>query len=566
MTFETTAGGKAGLKMERDDGTVTTLRTAIAKHFTASMATIATAVEQREERLRDFREHFVSAMQVTGKGQLRRVYLGDSDPERRNAMVKVLLRQGIEVQVLGEKTEVPDALNYLGGEAASTGFPAGTWMIDLAQPKGRLARALLEPHTPIDEEFLGRQIDKNTRNAARGTNVTEDGWEFYDVTAWTLPLMYGVEAFMSDESPVVSAVQLMAVPADTGDAPTHLAKSAYVIPVGSDSSQQIVIDLLSEGYRVATAVRPFDAGGQAFDRGSFIVRVERNPATLHARIRELVAERGAKVVAIDTAWTMQGITGIGSESVYALTPPKILLVAGDGVDPNSYGALSFLFEKTFEIDHVPVATSRVKSVDLSQFNVVIIPSGYSTTIDKELGLVGKENLKSWIDAGGTLICLGGAVEWAVELGADWTSVTKLEATEDQEGTDDVATSEPLEVPGAFLRTVLDRDHFLSFGYKDDTMPMLVDSDLFLTASATGTNVLTFAEEGLWMSGVVWPGNTERSVAGTAAVVDEPLGDGHLVLFHDEPGFRALWYGTVRMFLNAIIYGPGLRNENGSYQP
>jgi hypothetical protein len=563
MTFETTAGGKEGTRLRRDDGTITTLRTAIAKHFTASLATIDTAVIHREARLRDFRNHFVSASNLPKNGDLRRVFLTDADAERRDQLGRVLLQHGLEVQVLKSSIEVPDALNYMGGEAEPHILPAGTWVIDLAQPKGHLARALLEPHTPVDEAFLQRQVDKNTRNASRGENAPTDGLEFYDITAWTLPLMYGVEAFMSADSSVLPVEFLARVPVDEGTLPTHDAKSAYVIPVGSDSAQQIVFDLLAEGYRVGTAVPPFDAGGRAFAGGSFIVRVERNPAELHRRIRELATARGADVVAVDTAFSMQGITGIGSESVFALPAPKILVATGDGVNPSSYGAISFLFEKTFEIDFVPVAVSRIESVDLSEFNVVIFPSGAAEKYGKILGVAAKAKLKTWVQAGGTMICLGGAIEMVIDSGEDWTSVKRVEPVEDDGGG---VEKTRWQVPGALLRTALDFDHFLSFGYTSDQLPFWVDTDVFFTASETGTNVLTFTEESLWLSGVVWPDNTERLIAGTAAVVDEPLGDGHVILFSDEPGYRSLWHGTTRMLLNAILYGPGLRNDAGSYQP
>src|SRR5690606_9684708 len=95
--------------------------------------------------------------------------------------------------------------------------------------------------------------------------------------------------------------------------------------------------------------------------------------------------------------------------------------------------------------------------------------------------------------------------------------------------------EPLMVPGAILRTKVDHESFLTFGYEESELPFLVYADTFFTASDTGTNVLTFAEDDLWISGFVWPDNTVPLVGGTAAVVDEPVGEGHIVLFTDEPG-------------------------------
>jgi len=227
--------------------------------------------------------------------------------------------------------------------------------------------------------------------------------------------------------------------------------------------------------------------------------------------------------------------------------------------------MKFLFEQTFEIDYVPVAVSRLKHVDLRGFNVVVVPSGEVSTLKRELGTGGEGALKAWVEAGGTLICLGGATELLVEGDESWTSVAAV-GGDDDEASENEEEAEVLEVPGALLRATIDQDHFLSFGYAEAEMAFLVDTNVFLTASDTGSNVVTFAGQDLWLSGVTWPGNSEKLIAGAAAVIDEPLGDGHVVLFTDEPGYRALWYGTTRLLLNAFLYGPALSGKVGSYQP
>lgn len=565
MTFETTAGGEKGVNLRRDDGTVTTLRTAIAKHFTSSLATIRTAVGNRKNRLRDFREFFVSAVASGRDGDLQQVFLTDRNPERRARLGTALRRSGIEVRELIREVEVEVESYLKEGEPTSRSFPKGTWLVDLAQPRGRLAKALLERSSAVDEAFLQRQLDKNARNAERGENVPEDGLEFYDITAWNLPLMYGVEAFAAANAAAVRSELLEVIPVVRTVPTPERAQSAYVLPVGRDSGQQVVFDLLSEGYRVSASARPFDVDGTSFQRGSFVVRIERNPVELHERIVELAVARGAEVVAVDTAFSGSGISGIGSAEVYALEAPKILVATGDGVSSTSYGALKFLFEQTFEIDYVPVAVSRLKNVDLRGFNVVVLPSGSVSKLKRELGAGGESALKAWVEAGGTLICLGGATELLVEGDESWTSVAQVGSDNEEESEQD-EEEEVLGVPGALLRATIDQDHFLSFGYAEAEMPFLVDTDVFLTASDTGTNVVTFAEQDLWLSGVTWPGNSEELIAGAAAVIDEPLGEGHVVLFTDEPGYRALWYGTTRILLNAILYGPALSGEAGSYQP
>ena len=69
------------------------------------------------------------------------------------------------------------------------------FVIDLAQPQGRAARAVLEPTPVLDTAFARIQVEKYRRNIRRGGNAPGEGYEFYDVTAWSLPVTFGVEAY-----------------------------------------------------------------------------------------------------------------------------------------------------------------------------------------------------------------------------------------------------------------------------------------------------------------------------------------------------------------------------------
>ena len=572
MTYETSGGGKLGRNHRRDDDTVMTLRAAIAKHFTASLATIATAAEHREARLRDFREHFVSAVRAGREGEMQQVFFpATGDLGRRDAMLQQLALSGVEIHQLREAATVEDARGYLNAESQEREFPAGTLVVDLAQPRGHVARAFLEPHTAMDDSFVERQLEKVSTNRTRGDNVPEDDYEFYDLTAWSLPLMNAVDAYWT-ESPVDLPADSVVVSEIASAGPAQElpeATAAYVIPSGTEAAQRAAFLLLSAGYRVATAVRPFRSGEREFPRGSFILRVERNPDDLRETVARHATALGLHPVALNTSFADSGITGIGSESTFSLEAPKVLVVAGEPTIPSSYGALRFLFEQTLGIEYVPVSVDALKRIELDKFNVVILPSGYPFRWGEALGESGKSSLKAWAEAGGTLICLGGAAEFAARSDSGWTSA-KLVGSDDDESHNGVdengeeSMTEPLPVPGALLRAKLDHEHFLTFGYEAAEMAYLVNTDAFLLASETGTNVVSMAGEDLWLAGHIWPDNTEQLIAGTAAIVDEPVGDGHIILFSDEPGYRALWHATVRMLMNAILYGPGLQNQTGGY--
>lgn len=580
MTYETSGGGKRGRNHRRDDETTMTLRAAIAKHVAASLATVRTAAAHREARLRDFRADAVAAMTpAEGPGAMRQVFISAArDPHRAAELVGVLRRNGVEVRRTTAAVEVPDARAHgAGPDAAPSGvmYPAGTYTIDLVQPAGRVAKALLEPASTQDEPFLARQEEKRRRNRERGENVAKEDYEFYDMTAWSLPLMFGVEASWSPAVVAVTDEIVTEAAAPVPPAPAR-ANTAYVFTPETEGGLRLALQLLGEGYRLATAVRPLQAAGREWPRGAFIARVERNPESLHAKMVELAARFRVAVQAVDTAFTERGITGIGSEATYALRAPKVAVLAGEPTSPSSYGSLRFLFEQTYGVDHVPVSVRALGGMRLSDFNVIVLPSGSVSGYRRHLGADGAARLRTWVEQGGILICLGGAAEYAVEVG--WTTAKRVGAEDEEEdaggdaakngtktaGAEEEKESEPLPVPGALLRAAVNHDHWLTFGYAEATLPVLVNTDAFFEATETGMNVLRFVGEDLHVAGHIWRDNTERLLRDTAALIDEPVGDGHVLVFADEPGYRQIWHATTRMLINGLLYGPALRGEAVGY--
>lgn len=594
MTYETEGGGKRGFSMLRDDGTEITLRESIAMHVTASHATLQTAAANREARLRDFRAFFVDAVKAGGEGDVRRfVFSASGDPARIGRLLDILLKNGVEVTRTSAAFTVQAAHDYTGAAPAVREFPAGSYVVDLAQPNGRVAKALLELETPQDAAFLARQEAKRVRNEKRGKEAALEEYEFYDITAWALPLAQDVDAWWTAETPAVAGVRVTAVPKPAATAPVR-ANSAYVFTPETEGGYRLALKLLAEGYRVSAATRPLRAAGRDFVSGTFVVRIDRNATSVHERIAALATEIGVPVTAVDSAYSDQGITGIGSGALVALKRPQIALVAGTPTSPTSYGTLRSVLEKGYGIDFVPVAAETLGQMRLSDFDVVILPDGRAGGYASRLGAGGVAALKAWCEQGGTLICIGGAAEFAAEKGAGLTTAT-IVGRDGKDGDDapapkpkkseakpDVAAAEggakpaeepakptkPLPVPGAILRAEVDRFHFLSLGYERDVLPMMVEGDVFFSASKTGTNVLTFPsdkDKPLRLAGFVWKGNTEELLRGTAAVIEEPLGDGHVILFANEPGQRLLWQATTRLLMNGVLYGPAINHVATGYR-
>jgi hypothetical protein len=210
MTFETDGGPE--IRLRKDDGTVTTFADGIAHHFVASMATLGTLAGNRVERLRDYYDFRASGMASAARQPFRRVVLRPgSDPARARRLAELLARQEIEVVRTAATFESRTAHRYVADSAPEAGsrgtavvFPAGSYVIDIAQPQARLAQALLEPRSVVDSAFARRQVERYERNRRRGDEATREGYEFYDVTAWSLPLTFGLDAYWTEDAAPVT--------------------------------------------------------------------------------------------------------------------------------------------------------------------------------------------------------------------------------------------------------------------------------------------------------------------------------------------------------------------------
>ncbi|HXI21082.1 MAG TPA: M14 family zinc carboxypeptidase, partial [Gemmatimonadales bacterium] len=309
MTFESDGGPE--LLKRKGDGSDMSFTMGIAHHYVASLATLEYAARTRVERLTDFYGFHASGMAEAARRPFRRVLFSAADPARALWLAHRLAQEQIEVGRLTRPWATLRANPYLGGAAARHTFGAGTYVVDLAQPEARLATAMLEPRASFDSAFVRKQLASYQRNQLRGEDADKESYEFYDVTAWSLPLTLGLDAWWTDDTSRVAAT---AVGPDDSLVPPPApgrAQSAYVFDNSSDANARLALELLREGFRVAVATRPLVADGTSWPRSTFVVRVQRNPASLHDRIATLAGETGARVVAVQSAFPDSGQTGVG---------------------------------------------------------------------------------------------------------------------------------------------------------------------------------------------------------------------------------------------------------------
>jgi hypothetical protein len=572
MTYETDGGPE--FRKRRDDGTITTFRDGISHHFVASLATLETTAKNRQSRLQDYYDFRRSALAEAATDRLKRVVIvPGNDPQSAAHVVGLLLRNGIEVTRLRQPLSSRVAHPYIspGTAAIAQTFPAGSYVIDLNQPQRRLAKGMLEPQASMQRSFVQREIEKFQRNRRRGEGADKEDYGFYDITAWSLPLSFNLDAYWTEDGgppPGGDAVTDSIVPPPA--APTRGA-SAYVFMNDRPGAARLAVALEAEDFKLAVTRQPVLIGGRNYPRGSFVARAQRNPSSLHERIAALGPAMGVAVFPLQTAFPDTGDAGIGSEDVTGLHAPKILVAAGDGISETSYGWLWYYLARELNVAFTPVPLRAIGRMDdLQSFNVLIIPDGSGGRMRRELGDDGVEKLKAWVRSGGVLIGYGGAGDLATNKDVGLSSIASVAPDSGAKADSTAAGNEPALIsstapardrpewiPGAIFRATLDTTHWLTMGYDRNRIPVFIDGDTFWRPSKGGANAVTFTDpvDSLVLSGFTWPDNTARLLKGTTWAAVENQGSGRVVLFLGDPLFRAFWRGPAKMLTNAILIGP-----------
>ena len=582
LTFETDAGGNKGVAWEREDQTILRLRDGVARHHIGAMATLRVTAADKERRLRDFYEFKRTAIAEGERERMRQVVLlPGADEARARELVRVLTDQQIEVYRTTAPLRLGRAHNYMGGAPGPRTIPAGAYVIPMAQPQKRLAKAILEPEPAFKEDFLRDQEQRKRRAELLG-RWSRDG--FYDVTAWSLPLLFGVDAVWSEdevraagsgervatgpgESPGAEAVPLNAPPLPDSRFPIPAARYGYLFSSESYGSMRLVAELLFEGFNLAVATQPFRVLGADFPRGSIIARTERNAPRLHERLSALAAENDVRVHALNSARVESG-SDFGEDPVVELKRPRVAVVTDDPTDERAYGATWFTLERRLGMGFTALKIEQLKSGDLGRYNVIVVPHGAPADYQDLLGEQGIAKLRRWTQDGGTLVLMKGAAAFATRRGVEWTaSRLKREtmpvrlffddtaaARRDTSGGAPTREMDPVRTAGAILRVRVDPEHFLGFG-ADGDVPATVSGTYAFTLSRDAHNAAAFPDErSLRLAGHMWP-EAQRALARSLYAWVEPAGRGQVILFADDPNFRATQLSTMRLFFNAVVLGP-----------
>jgi len=494
----------------------------IRNQFVASLSTLESIVELREELLRHQRDFYAEGSRIAAENPVKGYVIGlEPDPARAHALAGLLRRHRIALYELAQDITV-DGQAFRRGSA---------FIIPMDQPQTRLLRGIMEPVTVFEDSI------------------------FYDISTWTLPLAFGLK-YAELRQPVGSylGTSLPDSIRVVGQRVGGEASYAYVLPWGSYYAPRALYRLQSAGAHPRLMMRPFSTSvdGQpiTFRRGSIVVPVMKNggnPERIHEAVRSIVTEDGVTVYALHSGLTPSG-PELGGLTSVVLERPRVALITGPGVNSSNAGEVWHLLSERMRMPVSLLDAENVSGADLRRYNTIVLAGG-------SYGRLPSGILADWVRGGGHLIGIESGAEWAVRQGL--ANLTRKEMNLDSIFArlpyDQVGNArDAQDIAGAIFRVRADTTHPVVYGY-DAEIPVFRTSNTFYEpAKQPGTNVAVYTDEPL-LSGYV---SKERMMQapGSASIYAAREGRGAVTLFFDNPNFRAFWYGTNGLFLNALFFG------------
>jgi len=582
--------GVDGSLVKRPDGTTLTYREAVHHHIVSSVANLTTAATHRVEILSDFAAHRRNRVTVPKNGPRLFVFPPGQHVTRREKLAANLLHQGIDVRVAEESFRVGSVSDYFGSKPASRQFPAGTLVVSVDQPAGRLALALLEadprmPNAVLAEERKAVEKERSSRQ--------------YDVSAWSLPHVAGIEAFWSPESGPVPSKRYTAPAPAAGTLSNPGARYGFLIDYSDDQSVEMLVRLLERSIIVRSARKPFTVESRSYQRGALLIRKSENTASIADTLQRIASQAGVAVVGVNTALSSEG-PDLGGNDMVLLQRSRIAVVAGPETWTGGFGALWHLLDERLRT-RITILYPYLQHADLDKYNVIVLPSSDAGAYSRAIGKAGIARLASWVERGGTLIGIGGGAAFLADTATGLSGARLREqALKDLEkyaaaairevaadapvidsaaiwgekgalpdtgrgmkpaAVDEKALAEQDErvrmlMPrGAILRVGLDDEDWLAFGAGTSVPAHVFTAHAFLAKHPVLVPARFGGAGDLRLAGLLWPEARARW-AETAYVMREGRGGGQVILFADDPVFRGMYAGTTRLLMNALFLGPG----------
>jgi len=486
----------------------------IRNQFTASLAEKESLIELRKQ-------FYVTAKQQAANSIIKGYSFGDpNDFNRTKAFIDLLLLHKIDIY------KVPNSTNYF---------------VPTAQ----------------DNYIMVKSIFEN--------QITYKDSTFYDASTWSLIHAYGLP-FTEVKSSMVLAEKVNAALV-LNNAPIVKSNYAYLVSNTDYNIHQFIYALQSEGVFVQTATRTFSTNingeNMNFGYGSIVISVQQQKVgadELYNIISKASVAANIKVHTVATGFSNSGID-LGSNYVKTLKKPEAAMIIGTGVAASEAGEIWHLLDQRLHMPITKIDILNFSRVRLERYNTLVMVSGAYNFLDKN----SVDKIKAWVQNGNTLITIKSGADWAIKNG-----FTKFKLAVDSSTTkgrldyDRASDMEGAKALGGSIFSIdLDTTHPIGYGFSKRKVSVYKNNSTFFQNSTSAYNTIAQYTNTPLVGGYLHP-NSLKMIKNSPSILVGAEGSGRVILFADEPNFRGTWYGTNKLFLNALFLGSIMAAPGADY--
>ncbi len=484
----------------------------IRNQFTAALSTLEAANKMRVKIL-EYQQDFYKEARRTGEKKAF-VFGDEKDAAKSYHLAEVLKRHQIKIhEVKADFTK--------NGKTFKKGY---SYLVPMNQKNQCLVKAMFDVRTQFKDSL------------------------FYDVSAWTFNHSFGVD-FANNISLSNAGNEIVNLAMKKGGN-RLLSSVGYLMPWNEYYAPKALNTILQKGIRAKVSMKNFKNDGIDYDYGTIFIPSQNQLLTdtdLFAFLEEVAQDNHLNMKGVTTGLN-DGID-LGSNNFRAIKKQKVAMLVGGRVFGNDAGEVWHLLDQRFDMLLTKLDLSYFSRTDIQKYTTIIIPS--LSSLDK----ASQDKLKTWVKNGGTLIGYRSAVKMLAKnkfISLTFDTV-KREMTKGVSFEEKSLNSGAQVIGGAIFEATLDRSHPINFGYKNDKLALFRNTTIFIKPNKRSyNNPIQYSESPL-LSGYVSAPNL-AVLKNSVPFQVQRMGNGRVIVFTDNTNFRAFWYGTNKLLMNAIFFG------------
>ena len=493
----------------------------IRNQFVSSLSTIEAAVDNKQI-LRNYQKKFFNSALTEFKNEKVKAYeFGDSfDKNRTKAFIDKLLIHKIKVFKNNNKYVVP-----------------------LNQVQSRMVKNVFETYNKYNDSV------------------------FYDASAWSMSNFYNMKAkkikSFSTEKEITSTDNLV------DNIIIKKSNYAYILDWDDYNSPAALNFLHKNDIITYSAFKPFTIKlngskmNKDFNYGSILIPVSKQKIDsnkLFEIVKSMQEKFNVPLFYSNTGFSVKGID-LGSNNFRINKKVKVGLLIGDGVNSYEAGEVWHLLDTRVEMPLTKIRLNQFNRISLKKYTTLIMVSGLYSQLS--VGDINK--IKEWVEMGNTLITIGSASSWAIKKNIVEESLVKSKKDSIFSRKRYVDARENIgkeRIGGSILSVDLDLTHPLAFGYRDTSIPIYKNNNVFINTTKNHYSSVGIYSKKPHIDGYISKYNMKHNIPGSSSLIVSKVKSGRVIIFADNPNFRGTWYGTNKLFLNAIFLGQNISVPGG----